>query len=260
MKCVELRIDDRGVATVLLNRPHRHHALSSGLIAELSLTADKLVKADDLRVAVIASRGPVFCAGADLNWMRAQFAASGEDRRHEALGLAQMLKKWNDLPLPVIVRIQGNGYGGALGLISTADKVIASSQASFTFSEVRLGLIPATIAPFVIARIGLSGAREVMLDASTFSAARARELGLVSQVVPAAELDQAVERAIRQFLKCSPQAIARAKAFYGRLIAQFDQQALELAANELAACWESDEAQDGIKAFLERRRSPWDSS
>ncbi len=260
MKRVELQIDDRRVASVFLNRPHRHHALSSEMIAELSLAADKLAVPGAARVAVIASRGPIFCAGADLNWMKVQFASSREQRRQAALGLARMLSKWNELPLPVIAKVQGNGYGGALGLIAIADKVIASNGASFTFSEVRLGLIPATISPFVVARIGSAGGREVMLDASVFSAARARDLGLVNQVVPAEELGDEVERAVRQYLKCSPQAIARAKAFYRRLVYPIDERVLNLAANELAECWESSEAQAGVQAFLERRTPTSDSS
>ena len=260
MEEVQLQIDERGVATVLLDRPQSHHALTSAMISRLAQVAIELGSKRNLRVVVLGSKGPVFCAGADLNWMKAQFSASFEARRREALKLARMLRSWNELPLPLIARVQGNGYGGALGLMAVADNVLASRNASFTFSEVRLGLIPATISPFVLARIGVSKARERMLDASVFSAETARNLGLVNRVVEPDMMDNDVEEAVTRFLRCSPKAIARAKALLRRQTMQIDDALLELVATELAYCWESSEARHGVEAFFERRKPKWNAA
>jgi len=256
---VLLQIDERGVATVRLNRRRAGHALTSTMIVRLSEIATELATTREVRAVVLASSGSVFCAGADLNWMKAQFSAPFGERKAEALKLARMLRSWNELPLPVIARVQGNCYGGALGLVAVADNVIASRDASFTFSEVRLGLIPATISPFVIARIGVSGARERMLDASLFSAKTAKGHGLVSRVVEADSIDHAVSESVLRYLRCSPQAVARAKALIRRQTLQIDDDLLEMVATELANCWESAEARHGIDAFFKNSKPKWNT-
>jgi methylglutaconyl-CoA hydratase len=254
---IEIDVDARGVATLRLARPDRHNALDGAMIAELSAAAAALGADKAVRAIVLTGTGKSFCAGADLGWMRAQFAATRDERIAEAMALANMLRALNELPKPLIGRVQGQAYGGGLGMISVCDTVIAVSDAVFGFNETRLGLIPATISPYVLARMGEGMARRVFMSARRFGAAEAERLGLVAHVVADDDLDATVEAAVLPYLSTAPGAVARAKALARRLGPSIDDALIAETAAALADCWEDAEAQEGIAAFFDRRKPGW---
>jgi methylglutaconyl-CoA hydratase len=257
METLIKKIDERGVASIWLNRPEKHHAFDRTMIDEMTAVMAELGADDNVRVAVLASDGPTFCAGGDLNWMHRQAAADREGKIAEATSLAMMLKAIHDLPKLVICRVQGNAFGGGVGLMAAADITIAAESAKFALTETRLGLIPATIGPFIMARIGSATARSVLVNGSTMTAHRAERLGLVSIVAAEDALNEVVEREIQSALKASPNAMARAK-FLAIRSAEFrlDAQINEAIA-ALADCWEDEETQIGIKAFFAKVPPPW---
>jgi len=252
-----VEVDGRGVATVTLNRVEKHNALSSALIAGLTEAAARLGADPEVRVVVLTGAGESFCAGGDLDWMRAQMAADGATRGAEARKLAAMLGALNTLPKPLIGRVQGQAFGGGVGLISVCDIAVGVETARFALTETRLGLIPATIGPYVAARLGEAAARRVFLSGRRFDAAEAVALGLLSRAVPAEALDAATEAEVAPFLACAPGAVARAKALLRRLGPVIDEAAVEDSIAALVACWEDDEALEGIGAFFERRKASW---
>lgn len=254
---ISLSRDPRGVATLTLNRPEKHNAFNAGLIAELDAAAHELAADTGVRAVVLTGAGRSFSAGADLNWMREQTEASREQRIEQASRLAWMLRALNELPKPLIGRINGQAYGGGTGLIAVCDVAVAADGARFGFTEARLGLIPATISPYVVARMGFARAREVFASARVFEAAEAARLGLVARAVAAAELDAAVEAEIAPYLAAAPGAVAASKALLFRLRPVADDATIAMTAGLLADQWETEEARQGIAAFLERRPMPW---
>ena len=250
-------IDGRGVATITLNRVDKHNALSSELIANLHAAARRLGDDKAVRVVVLTGAGPSFCAGGDLGWMRAQMAADGPARAAEARKLAGMLGALNTMPKPLIGRVQGQAFGGGIGLISVCDVAVSVNTARFALTETRLGLIPATIGPYVCARLGEAAARRVFLSGRRFDAQEAVALGLLARAVPEAELDAATEAEVAPFLACAPRAVARAKALLRRLGPAIDERVVEDSVAALVACWEDEEAQEGIAAFFDRRKPSW---
>ena len=254
---INLDIDKRDVARLELDRPDKHHAFNAEMIAEMADAAASLRDDDRARVVLITSEGPSFCAGGDLEWMKAQHEAGRKGKIAEASKLAAMLKSLHDLPKPVIARVQGQAYGGGIGLMAVADIVIAVDSARFALTETRLGLIPATIGPFVVAKMGGAAARSVFVTGSAMSAARAAELGLVSRVVADDKLDDAVAGEIKAALAAAPGAMGRAKEMLRRITAPDLDSQIEIAIEQLADCWESDEAKAGIKAFFDKAPAPW---
>ena len=256
-KALQLQIDDRGVATVTLNRPHKHNALSASMIAELSLVAVDLEADPLVRIVILAAAGKSFCAGADLNWIREQFAATRAQRMDEARKLAQMLRQWNRLSRPVIARVQGAAYGGGIGLMAVCDTVVAASTARFGLTESRLGLIPATIAPYVIARIGAGTARRVFPSAAIFDAETARSLGLITEVVTDEAMDEAITAEVDLYLQAAPSAVAACKKLVQSLAAPITDEVIQNTIERLADTWETAAAREGVTAFFERRKPPW---
>ncbi|MBK1637065.1 crotonase/enoyl-CoA hydratase family protein [Rhodovulum adriaticum] len=252
-----LEIDARGVARLTLNRVDKHNALSESLIGALHAAADKLGADPAVRVVVLTGNGASFCAGGDLAWMRAQIEADGPTRAAAARRLADMLGALNTIPKPLIARVQGQAFGGGVGLISVCDVAVGVNTARFGLTETRLGLIPATIGPYVVARIGEPAARRVFLSGRRFDAGEAVAMGLLARAVPESELDAATEAEIAPFLASAPGAIARAKAQLRRLGPALDRDAVEDSIARLVACWEDAEAQEGIAAFFERRKPRW---
>ena len=257
-RTVQIDTDPRGVARLWLNRPDKHHALNAEMIAELHEAALQLGRDDAVRVVVIGSDGPVFCAGGDLRWMQDQQQKDAAGRRKEAKTLSDMLAALNSVPKPVIMRVQGNSFGGGLGLMSAADIVLSSAEAKFCFSETRLGLIPATIGPFVWRRLGEAGLRRLFITAKLFTSEDALRYGLIAGAVAPDRLDEAVEAEIEAALKAGPEAMAAAKA----LIAHFSQTPGHTAQNDaaidaLAAIWDTNGAKDGIAAFFAKTPPPW---
>jgi len=250
-------IDARGVATLTLNRPEKRNALSSELISALHEAADSLAAETSVRAVILTGAGDTFCAGGDLRWMQEQMAADGETRAAEARKIAHMLRALNELPKPVIARVQGNAFGGGIGLMSVADVAIGVEGSSFGLTETRLGMIPATIGPYVIARMGEAMARRVFMSSRVFGAEEALALGLAARIVPTEGLDAAVEAEVAPYLNCAPGAVAEAKALTRDFGPKIDDEVIEASISALIARWQSDEAQDGIAAFFAKEKAPW---
>ncbi len=254
---IEITTDGRGVAWLHLNRPDKHNALDALMIAELTRAAGQLAGDDSVRVVVLTGRGKSFCAGGDLKWMQAQMGAGDAERAAQARALAHMLKALNELPKPLIGQVQGQAFGGGIGMISVCDVAIGIKGARFGLTETRLGLIPATIGPYVVARMGAARARRVFMSARLFDAREAVDLGLLARAVPAAELEAAIEAEIAPYLACAPGAVAEAKALVQRLGGGISDSVLEETVAALVQRWQSDEAHAGIAAFFEKRQPPW---
>lgn len=254
---LQLDTDKRGVATVTLNRPERHNALDGKMIADLQKTVSMLQADAATRVVVLTGTGASFCAGGDLDWMRQQMAASRDERIAQARRLAEMLSTLNTLSKPLIGKAQGPAYGGGVGLLCTCDVAISVDTARFGLTETRLGLIPATIGPYVFARLGEAMARRIFMSARVFGAAEAVTLGVVARAVPAEKLDQEIEAEILPFLATAPGAVARAKALAHRLGPRIDAAVIEASVTALADAWETEEAREGIAAFFQKRKPSW---
>ncbi|WP_375571698.1 crotonase/enoyl-CoA hydratase family protein [Seohaeicola saemankumensis] len=254
---IEIERDARGVATLWLAREDKHNALSARMIAELTEAVQALGADDAVRVVVLAARGRSFCAGGDLGWMQEQMAADAQTRGREAARLAWMLQALNTLPKPLIGRVQGNAFGGGVGMASVCDIAIGADSVLMALTETRLGLIPATIGPYVCARMGEARARRVFMSGRRFDAAEAVDLGLLARAVPAADLDAAIAAEVAPYLDCAPQAVARAKALLRRLGPVIDESTIAHTIAELTACWEGDEAPEGIGAFFGKRKPRW---
>ncbi|TCL09860.1 methylglutaconyl-CoA hydratase [Shimia isoporae] len=252
-----IEIDARGVATLTLNRPEKHNAMSGAMIAELREAAEALGANDDVRVVVLTGAGKSFCAGGDLGWMQAQMAADSETRFVEARKLAEALQALNTMPKPLIGKLQGNAFGGGVGMASVCDVAIGVETLTMGLTETKLGLIPATIGPYVLSRMGEAMARRVFMSARLFKASEAVTLGLLAKAVPAEELDAAVEAEVAPYLACAPGAVARAKALTRKLGPTIDDAVIDHTIGELVACWEGQEAKDGITAFFAKEKAPW---
>jgi methylglutaconyl-CoA hydratase len=251
---IRIETDTRGVATLWLARPEKHNALNAAMISELAAAMQQLGSDAHVRVIILTGEGKSFCAGGDLHWMRDQFAASREERLVEARRLAMMLEVMNKLPKPLIARVQGQAFGGGIGLMSVCDVVIAAEGARFGLTETRLGLIPATISPYLVARMGEANTRSVMLSGKLFNSREAMALGLVSRIVDSSALDAAIETETESFLAASPMAVSAAKALVRSLGRSIDESAIENTIQRLADTWETPDAREGVRAFFEGRR------
>lgn len=248
---------DGPVEHVTLNRPDVRNAFNDEVVAELRQWADGLTSDPGVRVVVLGGAGPVFSAGADAAWMARMAAASREDNERDALATTAMLRAINGLPVVVIGRIQGAALGGGAGLAAVCDIVVADEAAVFGFTEVKLGILPAMISPFVLPKIGVSAARELFLTGARFDAVRARAIGLVHAVVPIDQLDAAVAKYVAEVLTASPTGIAAAKALIPKVWGRSPEEVAALTAATIAAQRGSPEGQDGLRAFLERRPAGW---
>ena len=257
METLRIETDARGVATLWLARPDKHNALSAQMIDELTAAAAQLGADGSVRVVVLAAMGKSFCAGGDLGWMQQQMAADADTRRAGARALALMLNALNELPKPLIGRIHGNAFGGGVGMMSVCDVAVGARGARFGLTETRLGLIPATIGPYVVARMGEDRARRVFMSARIFDAAEAEALNLLAYTVDPEDLNAAVEDEIAPYLATAPGAVAAAKRLTRALGPRIDQAAIELSIEALISVWESDEAPEGIAAFFDKRKPRW---
>ena len=254
---LDLRRDPRGVVYLALNAPERRNVLSPAMIADLTDAARSLGADPAVRVVVLSGAGPVFCAGGDLDWMKTQIEADRPQRLREARKLADMLRALNELPKPLIGRLHGGAFGGGVGMAAVCDAAIAAQGTKFCFSETRLGIIPATIGPYVLARMGEGRARRVFMSARIFQADEAEALGLVARVVEEPALDAAIEAEVAPYLSCAPLAVAGAKALARALGPRIDDAVIDDSIRRLADIWEGPEAIQGIRAFLEKRPPPW---
>ncbi|GFE51296.1 methylglutaconyl-CoA hydratase [Roseobacter cerasinus] len=254
---LRIETDARGIATLTLNRPDKHNAMSAQMLVELTDAAEQLGADDRVRAVVLTGAGGSFCAGGDLAWMQAQREMDRATRSAEARKLATMLEVLNTLPKPLIGKVQGNAFGGGVGLACVCDVAVACDTARFGFTETRLGLIPATIGPYVLARMGEGRARRVFMSARIFDAAEAVDLGLVARVVPQQELAEAVEADVRPYLSCAPGAVAAAKRLARDLGPQINAAVVDRTVAALSAQWETPEADEGISAFFDKRKPRW---
>lgn len=254
---ITLDTDDRGVCTLTLNRPDKHNAMSGQMLQELTLAAKRLATDETVRVVVLTGAGKSFCAGGDLGWMRQQMDADAETRGREARVLAEMLMALNTLPKPVIGALQGNAFGGGVGMASVCDVAIGADHLKMGLTETKLGLIPATIGPYVIARMGEAKARRVFMSARLFGADEAVELGLLAKAVPADQLAEAVEAEVSPYLNCAPGAVAAAKQLARDLGPRLDDAVIDHTIEALVERWEGEEAREGISAFFEKRKPGW---
>lgn len=247
-----------GVARVTLNQPEKHNAFDDAVIQELT-SAFKAIDADDsVQVMVLAANGKSFSAGADLSWMKRMASYGHDENVNDARALASMLKVLNNLSKPTIARVQGAAFGGAVGLVSCCDMAIASERAVFCLSEVKIGLIPATISPYVIDAIGQRAARRYFLTAERFSAAQALALGLVNEVCEENQLDSNINKLVNSLNANSPQALAQAKQLvFDVHSSPIDDALIEDTCQRIASIRVSTEGQEGLNAFLEKRRPNW---
>ena len=248
------------VEYLTLNRPDVRNAFNEQMIADLTAWAASINADDDVRVAVIAGTGKVFSAGADITWMANALNYTHDENVQDANAAARMFAALDTLPIALIGRIHGAALGGGAGLAAVCDVVVTDENAVFGFTEVKLGILPAVISPYALAKIGRSAARELFLTGMRFNAVRAREIGLVHAVVPVDQLDTMVVMYVNEFLSAAPDAISTAKALIPRVWARGAFDAAGLTAEAIAARRVSPEGQEGLRAFLEKRKASWDVS
>lgn len=253
---VALSIDGR-IARVTLNRPEIHNAFNEVMIAELLEVFQKLKNDEKLRVVILSGEGKSFCAGADIHWMKKMKNYTYQENFEDALALANLMYEMFSFPKPLVGRINGAAIGGGTGLVSVCDIVVAAEDAKFSFSEVKIGLVPACISPYILNRVGFTKANILFLTGERFDAHRALDVGLVEEVVPLSILDRRVDRLAEELISSGPQALATAK----KLLRDIPQMAMEEkrrhSAEVLAKLRISDEGQEGLAAFLEKRKPRW---
>ena len=255
---LELDIDPKGIATITLNRPEKHNAFDDALIAELDRALERVADDADVRLLVLAAVGKSFSAGADLNWMRRMADYTEEENFNDAMRLADMLRRLDELRKPTIARVQGHAFGGGVGLVACCDIAVAAEPAKFCLSEVRLGLMPSIISPFVVRAISAREARRYFQTAERFDAGEACRIGLVHRVVSPASLDDAVGAIIDNLLQGGPQAQAATKEFIAlNHQTPINKELLRDAARRIANLRASDEGREGVSAFLDKRKPKW---
>lgn len=245
------------VAYVTLNRPEVRNAFNEHLIAELTRWAETAAADTSIRCVVLAGAGKAFCAGADVTWMAKMVSYTREDNVRDAGALAHMFSALDTLPVPLIGRVHGAALGGGSGLAAVCDIVVADEGATFGFTEVKLGILPAVISPYALAKIGRSAARELFLTGMRFDARRAREIGLVHAVVSADRLDAKVQEYVNEVLTSGPGGIAVAKALIPKVWSRLAKDAIDMTAEAIAERRVSPEGQEGLRAFLEKRTASW---
>jgi len=245
------------VEHLVLNRPDVRNAFNAEMIGELTAWAGGFARQSDARVVVLSGSGKIFCAGADAAWMATTAAYSEAENVRDAQAASAMFRALDELPVPVVGRVHGAAIGGGAGLTAVCDIAVADEDTVFGFTEVKLGIIPAVISPFVLAKIGRSAARELFLSGARFPAARAYKIGLVHAVVPAADLDDTISRYVAEIATAGREAIAAAKALIRDVWGRSSAEAAPITATALAARRASAEGQEGLRAFLEKRKPRW---
>lgn len=245
------------IARVCFNRPELHNAFNSEMIRELDDIYEKIKGDKSLRVVILTGKGKSFCAGADINWLRESIDYSFEQNLEESLGLAEVLHNIYALPKATIAMVNGTAIGGGAGFLSVCDIAVASEEAKFGLSEVKIGLVPAAISPYVIHRIGEKNAREYFLTGERISAQKACEIGLVNKVVPQAKLKETVDETADRLLTSGPEAVASCKELIYRVPRMSFEEVKTYTARVIANLRVSEEGQEGMSAFLEKRKPRW---
>lgn len=249
-----------GIARVTMNRPSVHNALDDRLIADLLMSLEQIAADRAVRLVMLTGQGGSFCAGGDLAWMRRTADYTREQNLADAMMLARLLQRLNTMPQPTVALVNGPAYGGGVGLVACCDIAVAAETAKFSLSEVRLGLIPATISPYVVRKIGESNARRYFLTAEVFEAADAERMGLVHEVVPATGMDDAAKWFVKRLREGGPAAQTAAKQLIARVAgAPIDEGLMADTAERIADARASAEGKEGTEAFLAKRPPSWRS-
>lgn len=248
---------DGAVARLTLSRPEVHNAFDDALIAELTRAAAEIGAEPGVRVAVLAGEGKSFCAGADVNWMKRMVNYTFEENAADSGRLAAMLRALDRIPRPVVCRVHGVAYGGGVGLLSVCDLVVAASDALFSLSEVRLGILPAVISPFVLRRLSQGAGRALFLTGERFTAERALQVGLIDRVAPPDALDAAVDNVVAELLKGGPIAQTKIKDLIPKVYGNTPEAMADLTTRTNAEARASAEGQEGLRSFLEKRKPAW---
>ena len=251
-------VDDRGVGRVTLNNPDKHNAFDDQIIGQLTEAFAAMAANSNVRLMILASEGKSFSAGADLGWMKRMASYSHAENLQDANALAEMLKVLYQMPQPTIARVQGAAFGGAVGLVSCCDMAVATSAASFAFSEVKIGLVPATISPYVIAAIGERAARRYFTTGERFDAAQALRIGLVNEVVDEDSIDDSINKLSDALLANGPQAVSGAKQLISNVSGKpIDQNLIDYTGETIADIRVSEQGQEGLQAFLGKTKPNW---
>ena len=248
----------QGIALIWMNRPKMRNALDNVVIAELTDAFSAAIEDDGVRAIVLAGRGKAFCAGADLNWLKTAREMTPDEAREDSIGLARLLRLIYESPKPTVARVRGAAYAGGMGLVAACDIAVASHQAKFCLSEVKLGLIASMIGPYVIKAMGEARARRYFLTAEPFDAAEAYRIGFVHELAPADELDATVNMMLGHLVMASPNAMSETKQLIRDVVGRpIDDELTRDTASRLARVRASDDAQEGISAFFEKRKPRW---
>ena len=254
---ITLTIDKRSIATLTLNRPEFHNAVSLEMIREMRKIIEEVNSNSELRGVILTGAGNTFCAGMDLRWMQKISTQNRANRIAEATELSEMLNELDQLNKPLIGKINGHSFGGAIGLISCCDLAVSAEDVEFSLTEVLLGLLPATVSPFVIRRIGAANARRIMLNAHRFSAEEAVRFGLVAKAVSSQLLEEEIEKEITELLRCAPESVSSTKNLISEVLGKEPQDVREYTIEKLADAWETESVKEGIDAFFSKRRPVW---
>ena len=248
----------QGIALIWMNRPKMRNALDNVVIAELTDAFSAAIEDDGVRAIVLAGRGKAFCAGADLNWLKTAREMTPDEAREDSIGLARLMRLIYESPKPTVARVQGAAYAGGMGLVAACDITVASHEAKFCLSEVKLGLIASMIGPYVIKAMGEARARRYFLTAEPFDAAEAYRIGFVHELAPAEELDATVNGILGHLVMASPNAMSETKQLIRDVVGRpIDDELTRDTASRLARVRASDDAQEGISAFFEKRKPRW---
>jgi len=260
-KLVRIESTREGATTVWINRPERRNAFDSLTIAALHEAFETVSGAEGVRIVFVRGAGGTFSAGADVQWMRDAADLTEDDNRADALAMARMLKTLADLPFLTVALVEGSAFGGGVGLVAACDMAVATAGAKFAFSEVKLGLVPATISPYVVAAIGPRAAKGLFATGRIFGAAHAEKIGLVDEVVAdAAALDAAQARLAAEIMACAPHAVADSKELVNEVWARpIDESLMHETSRRIASARVGKEGQEGVRAFLDKRKASWTS-
>ncbi|SAK82260.1 enoyl-CoA hydratase/isomerase [Caballeronia hypogeia] len=257
-KNIQCRVDERGVATVQLERPDVYNAFDEEMIAELTACVRQMANRSDVRVLVLASGGKVFCAGADINWMKRASANTPDENRADAERFAAMMSAFHQCPKPIIGRVQGGAFGGGVGLVCVCDVVVASEQATFAVAEARFGILPAVIGPYLIEAVGVREARRLALTATRIQAGEAKTTGLVHHVCRPDELDMQVEAVLADMLGNGPTALQEIKELFASVAErQIGPDVIAETVSTIARVRTTEEAREGFAAFFDKRQATW---
>ena len=251
---LKLTVNEDKVATVTLNRPDLHNAFNEVLIAELTKSFKDLGQDNEVRMVILTGSGKSFCAGADINWMKSMIGFSYKENIQDSQNLADMFKVINECPKPVIGRINGAAFGGGVGLTAVCDIAVAVESAKFSFSEVKLGIAPAVVSPYVLARIGPGNARKLFITGERFDANKAVEIGLIHQVTRVDELDESVNSMVKMLLSNSPNAVKEVKSLIANWSELDRERFRKFTVEMIAELRTSEEGKEGLQAFLDKRK------